>query len=191
MIYNKEKPDFKFSYLKDYDISRMKEIVQELEKEWLLDTSRQELFDVHKYTESYIINKVSIFGWEEHSPLSHISTAETTELSSLALEIARDLEKELDGTMGQVLFIKLEAGKAIGEHEDDGSYLYRAARHHIPIITNPGVNFIIDGESKHVPEGECWEINNNKLHAVENNGKEDRIHLLIDIVPNKYIKAAL
>lgn len=187
MKYNKENPDFKFAYLKNYNIVRMKQIVQELEKEWLLDTSRQELFDVHKYTESYIINKVSIFGWEENNPLIHVGTAEETELGNLALEVAKDLEKTLDGTMGQVLFIKLEAGKSIGEHEDDGAYLYRAARHHIPIITNPGVNFIIDGESKHVPEGECWEINNNKTHAVENNGTEDRIHLLIDIVPNKYV----
>jgi len=188
MIYNKENPDFRFSYLKNYDTSRMKEIIEQLEEEWLLDTSRQELFDVHKHTESYIINKVNIFGWEEHNPLIHIGMAEPSELGNLALEVARDLEKELDGTMGQVLFIKLEANKAIGEHEDDGQYLYRAARHHIPIITNPGVNFIIDGESKHVPEGECWEINNNKTHAVENNGDKDRIHLLIDIVPNKYIK---
>lgn len=186
MIYNKEKPDFRFSYLKNYDIFRIKEIVQELEKEWLLDTSRQEIFQVHKYTESYIMNKVSI-DWEENTPLINISTAETTELSILAFEIAKGLEKELDGTMGQVLFIKLEAGKEIGEHTDSGDYLYRAARHHIPIITNPGVKFIIDGESKHIPEGECWEINNNKPHAVKNDGKEDRIHLLIDIVPNKYI----
>jgi hypothetical protein len=187
MNYNKENSDFRFSYLKNYDISRMREIIEQLEEEWLLDTSRQELFDVHKHTESYIINKVNIFGWEENSPLIHMGMAEPSELGNLALEVARDLEKELDGTMGQVLFIKLEASKAIGEHEDDGQYLYRAARHHIPIITNPRVNFIIDGESKHVPEGECWEINNNKIHAVENNGDKDRIHLLIDIVPNKYI----
>ena len=33
-------------------------------------------------------------------------------------------------------------------------------------------------------EGECWEINNTRLHAVENNSKIDRIHLLIDIMPN-------
>lgn len=186
MIYNKEKPDFKFSYLKNYNIVKIKEIIENMEKEWLLDTSRQELFDVHKYTESYIINKVSI-DWEENTPLNSISKSEVTELSSLGLEIAKDLERELDGTMGQVLFIKLEAGKEIRAHTDYGNYFYRAARHHIPIITNPGVIFIIDGEGKHIPEGECWEINNNRIHGVKNNGEEDRIHLLIDIVPNKYI----
>jgi hypothetical protein len=28
--------------------------------------------------------------------------------------------------------------------------------------------------------GELWEINNHQLHSVENNGEEDRIHLIID-----------
>ena len=33
-------------------------------------------------------------------------------------------------------------------------------------------------------EGEIWEINNNeKKHSVENDGTEDRIHLLIDFLP--------
>ena len=35
--------------------------------------------------------------------------------------------------------------------------------------------------------GECWEINNSLLHSVENNGKTERIHLLVDILPNKFI----
>ena len=37
-------------------------------------------------------------------------------------------------------------------------------------------------------EGQCWEINNAKNHSVENNGTTDRIHLLIDIMPNEFIK---
>jgi hypothetical protein len=101
--------------------------------------------------------------------------------------IEKSKSKNVDGKMGQVLFIKLPAKKIIDPHEDHGDYLHCVARYHIPIITNLGVKFIIDGESKHVPEGECWEINNNKTHAVENNGEEDRIHLLIDIMPNKYL----
>ena len=36
--------------------------------------------------------------------------------------------------------------------------------------------------------GECWEINNTRLHSVENNSDIDRVHLLIDIMPNKYLE---
>jgi hypothetical protein len=36
--------------------------------------------------------------------------------------------------------------------------------------------------------GDCWEVNNNKEHAVKNLGQTDRIHLMIDIMPNQFIK---
>mgnify|MGYP000992128600 CR=1 FL=1 len=32
-------------------------------------------------------------------------------------------------------------------------------------------------------EGKCYEINNLKLHSVDNNSEYDRVHLLIDIMP--------
>ena len=188
MLYNKENPEFKFAYVDNYDISRIKQIVQNLESEWLIDTSRQKKYDTHKYTNSYIVNKVSL-DWKIGQPLIPIAKAEPTELTELALEITKDLEERLDGTRGQVLFIKLAANRDITAHHDNGDYLHCVARNHIPIVTNPGVRFMVDHESMHIPEGECWEINNNKIHAVENKGKEDRIHLLIDIVPNKYVGA--
>jgi aspartyl/asparaginyl beta-hydroxylase (cupin superfamily) len=36
--------------------------------------------------------------------------------------------------------------------------------------------------------GECWEINNSRPHLVENNSDIDRIHLLIDIMPNEELR---
>jgi hypothetical protein len=186
MNYNKEKDNFRFAYVRNYDISRIKSIVETLEQEWKIDVSRQQTFEAHRHTESYIINKVSL-DWKLNTDLLPISKVQTSELSELALNIAKDLENKLDGKMGQVLFIKLEAKKSIDKHIDGGDYLKCAARHHIPIITNPEVSFIIGGESKYLQEGECWEINNMDEHAVENNSNFDRIHLLIDIVPNKFL----
>lgn len=186
MSYNKEDLNFKFAYVKNYDVSEIKNIIETLEQEWKIDVSRQKTFKVHKHTESYSINKVSL-DWQPNTDLLAMPQTQTSELSELALGIARDLEHKLDGKMGQVLFIKLEAGKSIDKHIDGGEYLKCVARHHIPIITNLDVAFIIGGESKHLQEGECWEISNIKEHAVINNGNADRIHLLIDIIPNKFL----
>ena len=58
-------------------------------------------------------------------------------------------------------------------------------RTHIPIITNSEVTFTVGGETKFLKEGEIWEINNTKEHSVDNNSDIDRIHLLIDIMPNE------
>lgn len=75
----------------------------------------------------------------------------------------------------------LEAGARINPHRDyclgyeDGVF-----RLHIPIVTNPNVEFILAGERVIMDEGTCWYINANEEHSVANRGTEDRIHLVID-----------
>ena len=106
------------------------------------------------------------------------------ELYTLVEPIIRDLEEIHNGKVAKCLFIKLPIGKVVYEHCDSGDYFNAVRRHHIAIQTNPDTFFRIDGEKKNMLIGDCWEINNMKLHFVENNGDTDRIHLLIDIFPN-------
>lgn len=53
-------------------------------------------------------------------------------------------------------------------------------RTHIPLITNDQVEFVIGGERRHLGYCEVWEINNWRVHHVENRGTTDRVHLLVD-----------
>lgn len=86
-----------------------------------------------------------------------------------------------------VRLLKLAAGAEVKPHVDyclgyeDGCF-----RIHIPVITNSGVEFILDNERLIMNEGECWYINANFTHAVANKGKEDRIHLVIDGIRNEW-----
>ena len=50
----------------------------------------------------------------------------------------------------------------------------------IPLLTNERVSFSVDGKGYHFPEGEAVEVNNMGLHAVENRGSTDRIHLIFE-----------
>lgn len=61
------------------------------------------------------------------------------------------------------------------------SHFYR--RSHIPIVTNPAVHFVIDGERKHLRAGEVCEINHWREHTVRNDGETDRVHLVVDWLP--------
>ena len=80
-----------------------------------------------------------------------------------------------------VRLLRLEAGAEIKPHTDhelgyeDGQF-----RLHIPIVTNPGIEFILDGEQLTMLPGECWYTNVNFVHSVANRGTEDRVHLVID-----------
>lgn len=83
--------------------------------------------------------------------------------------------------------MRLNAGAVIKPHKDhalgyeDGDF-----RLHIPIVTNPDVNFMLGGERIVMNEGTCWYINANEEHAVSNNGLTDRIHLVIDGKRNEW-----
>ena len=72
--------------------------------------------------------------------------------------------------------------KNIEEHCDFNE-LVLCHRIHIPIITNDQVIFHIDKIPFFLEEGKVYEINNQKLHSVENNSNFDRVHLIIDILP--------
>lgn len=89
-----------------------------------------------------------------------------------------------------VRLLQLAVGAEIKPHSDhclgyeDGSF-----RLHIPIITNPDVEFILDGKRLIMNEGECWYIDANFTHSVANRGNQDRIHLVIDGVRNDWTDA--
>ncbi|OUD32645.1 aspartyl/asparaginyl beta-hydroxylase domain-containing protein [Flavobacterium sp. FPG59] len=89
-----------------------------------------------------------------------------------------------------VRLLKLSAGAVIKPHQDhclgyeDGCF-----RMHIPIVTNPLVEFILDNERLHMNAGECWYIDANFTHSVANKGTQDRIHLVIDGIRNNWTDA--
>lgn len=83
--------------------------------------------------------------------------------------------------------LRLGMGAEIKPHRDhalgyeDGNF-----RLHIPIITNPGVRFILDGNLLPMLPGECWYTNVNYVHSVTNSGDTDRVHLVIDGARNAW-----
>lgn len=99
----------------------------------------------------------------------------------------RDVLSWFEFPILSVRLLKLETGAEIKPHRDhelgyeDGQF-----RLHIPIITNPDVEFILDGERIDMKPGECWYTNVNLIHSVANKGNADRIHLVIDGVRNEW-----
>lgn len=91
-----------------------------------------------------------------------------------------------------VRLMKLEPGGVIKEHTDyEMSFEDGEARFHIPILTNPGVDFFIEDEKILLKEGECWYLNLSLRHRVHNFGDSGRIHLVIDCKVNDWIKNLL
>lgn len=87
-----------------------------------------------------------------------------------------------------VRLLRLKAQSSIREHRDYRlGYEDGEVRLHIPIVTNPDVAFFLAGERVWMAEGECWYINVNLPHRVDNQSLTDRIHLVIDCVVNEWL----
>lgn len=105
--------------------------------------------------------------------------------------IQRVLE-EFKCPLNSVRFLRLGPGSRIREHKD-----YRLGFEdgeigiHIPIVTNPMVEFFLNHEKLAMNEGECWYLNLNLLHKVENSGATERVHLVIHCTVNQWVRSIL
>ena len=88
-----------------------------------------------------------------------------------------------------VRLLRLKTGAVIKPHRDfDLCFEKGEARIHVPVFTNPDVQFFIEEERLPLKEGESWYINANLTHSVCNHGATDRIHLVIDCTVNEWLK---
>jgi hypothetical protein len=84
-----------------------------------------------------------------------------------------------------VRLLRLDPQSEIKEHTDnDTSYEDGFFRIHIPIFTNPGVEFYVNNQLVLMKEGECWYANFQLPHRVQNTGAHPRVHLVIDCIRN-------
>jgi len=117
---------------------------------------------------------------------SHEQFEHTTLLNNLP-ETSKFLEK-IECEKLSVRLLNLHAGSVIKAHRDiELSFEQGEARLHVPIFTNPNVEFYVDEDRVVMNEGECWYINANIKHRVSNNGMADRIHLVIDCKVNEWL----
>lgn len=88
----------------------------------------------------------------------------------------------LDCTWGRSRLMGLGPGGAVPEHVDTNYYWRTHVRVHVPIITNPKVDFTCGGTTVQMAAGECWVLDTFRRHHVENRGDGQRVHLVLDTV---------
>lgn len=93
------------------------------------------------------------------------------------------VEKIGEVSVKQAMLTRLKAGTIIPRHRDRGPLTAKTHRIHVPVITNHSCMFNVGEESINLEAGQIWIIDNvNRYHSVENNGKNDRIHLIVDAI---------
>ncbi len=81
-----------------------------------------------------------------------------------------------------LVFYYLDPGAVLHPHRDlTGASLNNRIRFHVPVITNPGVEFIVNNEKIKMAPGD----------PVSNDGDETRVHIIIECAINEEIKRRL
>ncbi len=87
-----------------------------------------------------------------------------------------------------VRLMRLTPSSVIKEHTDlDLGVESGTARIHIPVTTNPDVEFLLNRRRVEMAEGQAWYLRLGDPHAVANRGASDRVHLVLDLIANDWL----
>lgn len=169
--------------LGDVESGRLRDRILEQEAEaWLEVPGRQQTYEVHRDTESIVM----LFCDEEWPDGEIYQESGWDRLADVAMPVIDEIIErhyEPGGTLLRAMAAKLKINGRIRPHRDSLHSFHIGHRIHVPITTNPGVRFIIEGKPYQFEVGQAYELNNQKKHSVMNMGNEDRIFFIFDYVP--------
>ncbi len=148
---------------------------------WQAQQYRQKAYSVHEHTESLVL--VFCQGWPE---MQITREPAWDPLQAVAVPLMHDIignHFPPGGTIIRAMAAKLKAGGIIAPHRDTHPSFIHSHRIHVPITTNNGVRFMINGRPYRFEVGNAYEINNQRNHSVMNRGKQDRVTFIFDYLP--------
>lgn len=170
-----------FLYYGKFEVENIKNILSSNPLDWDTFDLRQKACTDMVHTKTIPIVYDENFFSTNYEPVYtenfHFFEEELSKLSKLILE-----KTDQNGYLLRAILVKLSKKKNIPSHVDTANESFKYCRRiHVPIVTNPNCFFTVGDTTINMKEGEVWEMNNDKLeHSVENQGDEDRIHLIID-----------
>lgn len=148
---------------------------------WARDARRQTDYEVHEETQSVIL--IFCDGWPQ------VRVTHATGWSLLA-EVATPVMEQVirswyppGGIVLRAVLARLPAGCRIHRHKDAHPSFHVAHRIHVPLVTNPEVEFIVGTRLVAPCAHYAFELNNQMFHQVHNAGSTDRIHFIFDYSP--------
>src|SRR5262249_40154424 len=100
----------------------------------------------------------------------------------------REVLSSFQTTLRATRLMRLAPGSVIKEHTDPGLRFEEGlARIHVPVLTNPDVEFYLNGSRVVMTAGSRWSLRLSAPHRVANRGTTDRVHLVVDLTVNGWL----
>lgn len=85
--------------------------------------------------------------------------------------------------LSRAKIVSLPVGKRVYPHIDQGEYYRLRGRYHLVLKSAQGSWLKASDEEIRMQEGELWWFDNDQMHEAYNDGNEDRIHIIFDLLP--------
>lgn len=188
--------DGNFKVLDHAKVPILKELVEQLTPEhWIGDTTRQNLYEAHKHTQSIGLvydydfrheNPTVLPPMKLFAPAIRIILAKVADYYEVQPAATNLLGQPGRGYFIRANLVRLNPGGEITAHQDMNFSLAHSHRVHIPVVTNDDVFFTVGNQTINLKEGDIVEINNRRMHSVRNDGDDGRVHLILDwVTPNE------
>ena len=151
--------------------------------DWSLFTERQKTFSQHVETVTFPFI-TSAFKLSDKT--IHLNTNHP--LYPVVIKEVSKLEEFYDAKARIAVLAGVLPNGKISAHRDMSELFQYAHRVHLPLVTDENSKFCIDDKEYHFSFGNWYEIDNTRIHSVSNNSNLIRVHLLVDLLPNKIIR---
>ncbi|MEM9224437.1 MAG: aspartyl/asparaginyl beta-hydroxylase domain-containing protein [Pseudomonadota bacterium] len=101
----------------------------------------------------------------------------------LARRFLEEIALHEDAVLGRAKIVCLPAGNRVYPHIDRGAYYRARNRYHFVLRSTNGSWLRAADEEIRMAQGELWWFDNNQMHEAFNDGDEDRIHMIFDLLP--------
>ena len=106
----------------------------------------------------------------------------------LARAFLKMIADELGGELSRAKIVCLPPGHRVYPHVDRGEYYRLRDRYHL-VLKSSGSWMRAGDEEVRMRSGELWWFDNDQVHEARNDGDDDRIHLIFDLLPRAGVAA--
>ena len=160
--------------------------IAHIEGAWAQSTGRQDKIEVQREALAIPLRglRKSAIGDRKRRDVHESRWTSGSARFELARRFLEDFAHEQDGILGRAKIVCLPAGKRVYPHVDRGEYYRVRGRYHFVLRSADGSWLKANDEDVRMKEGEVWWFDNNQMHEAHNDGDQDRIHIIFDMLPS-------
>lgn len=177
----------------DLDQSPFLDEIAGLTNAWDVSTGRQDKIAVQREAKAIPLRglRKSAIGDRPRRDVHESRWTTGSQSYPVARAFLEAFAREQDSVLGRAKIVCLPAGKRVYPHIDRGLYYQVRNRYHFVLSSTHGSWMKAGDEEVRMQEGELWWFDNNQMHEANNDGDEDRIHMIFDMLPGHLAQAVL